>query len=199
MEDINERKIDLKRKVKEIDEMDRQILSELFEDGRQNPNSMKIMKGNKAMTHPSKKKRYDNLINTNLLKIQGNININELDCRTAYVMLEFKTYDVIDEHLRKYESCPRIFLISRLTGKHHLMLGVLGKDLDDLNGFLNYCIFAKKEEIQTSDITFATGLNKPQFMPLDIFNIDIHKTGCGKNCTSCNAYSKQWCFGCDFL
>jgi len=199
MVELNERKTEIKRKAKEIDEIDRQILFELYEDGTKSPNRMKIFKGKNEMSHPGKKNRYDNLIKSNLLKIQGNININELDCNIAYVKLEFKTLDVIDYHLSKYENCPRIFLISRLTGQYHLMLGLLGKNLDDLNGFLNYCILSKKDEIQTSEIIFATDVKKPQYLPLNVFNIDINHTGCGKDCKSCNAFTNKWCFGCDFL
>jgi len=199
MEDINEKKTNGKRKAKEIDEIDKQILFELYDDGRQSPVHMKIKKGNKEMSHTGIKNRIDNLISTDILKIQGNVNINEINCRIAYIMIEFKTFDVIDEHLSKYDNCPRIFLISRLTGQYHLILGILGKNIDDLNGFLNYCVLAKKDEIQSSEITFASDVSKPQYMPLNIFNIDNKHTGCGKKCTSCNAYSKQWCFGCDFL
>lgn len=90
-------------------------------------------------------------------------------------------------------------MMSKITGQFHLFMSVIGKTLDDLNNFLNYCILSESELIKSSEITFSSEISKPQFLPINFFSIDNQSTSCGMNCIECQAYKNDWCFGCDFL
>lgn len=197
--EMPENEINTSKCTYKIDKIDKQILNELYHEGKQSPVHMTIKSKDKVMSHTGIKNRINNLIDSHILKIQGNVNINALYCQLAFIKIEFKTYDSVYHYIEKYECCPRIFLMCRITGKYHLNIGVLGKNLDDLNNFFNYCLLSYKADINSSEITFASAISKPSFYPLNIFNIDNKQTNCGKNCEACKAFSNDWCIGCDIL
>ncbi|MEE9376914.1 MAG: hypothetical protein V3V33_02640 [Candidatus Lokiarchaeia archaeon] len=133
------------------------------------------------------------------MKIQGNINLNSLGIRIAYINIEFSSYDSIDEFIDKFYKCPRIFIISRITGQYHIKFGIIGKSIDDLNSFINYCLLTDKKLIRSTEIIFAPDLTKPEFLPINLFDVHNQDTPCGRNCLNCEAYISERCFGCDFL
>ncbi|MFX1258595.1 MAG: GAF domain-containing protein [Promethearchaeota archaeon] len=199
LKDLRQKYNDSKKKLKLIDEIDKQILNELFLDGTKSLIHMKIKAKHKAMSHTGIKNRIKKLINSSILKIQGNVNFNNLQLETALIRIEFNNYDNIYEYYNKYINCSRIFLISKITGQFHIIMGVVGKSLDDLNRIINYCILTDRNKIKSSDITFASEILKPQFLPFNIFNINNKNTNCGKNCLECEAFRNDHCFGCNFI
>ncbi len=186
------------KKTKKIglDNIDKQILRQLYSDGRE---SKPIIARNLDMSHTGIQNRIRKLEDSNVLKIQGNINLNTLAIRVAYINIEFASYDYINEFLKKFSECPRIFMISRTTGQYHIKLGIIGNSIDDLNSFINYCLLTDKKLINSTEIVFASDLTKPEFLPINLFNINNQDTPCGKNCIKCEAYINERCFGCDFL
>ncbi|MFX1599849.1 MAG: hypothetical protein ACFFB6_04565, partial [Promethearchaeota archaeon] len=130
---------------------------------------------------------------------QGNLNFNSLNTKIAYVNVKLQRYDDIDKFINKFKLCPRIFLISRVTGQYHIKLGIIGKNIDDLNDFVNYCFLTDRQLINSSEIIFASDISKPEFLPLNFFDIDNQNTPCGRNCLDCDSFIHERCFGCDFL
>ena len=182
-----------------LDEVDCQILNVLHRDGRQSPVRMEIQSKNKKMSHTGIINRISKLEEKGILKIQGNIDINKLKVRTALIRIEFNNFDFINNYVEYYKDCPRIFVLLKLTGQYHLSIGVMGRSMEDLNQFINFCLLAEREKIKSSDITFASELTKPQYLPLNFFIVDIENTKCGRNCRKCDAFNKDMCIGCDFL
>ena len=79
-----------------LDDIDKQILIELFSNGRVSLTDIhtKIVKTNKElMSHTGVKKRITKLEDSNVLKIQGNINISNLKYKTCFILLEMKNFD----------------------------------------------------------------------------------------------------------
>ncbi|MEE9379611.1 MAG: hypothetical protein V3V33_16420, partial [Candidatus Lokiarchaeia archaeon] len=80
---------------KKLDNVDKQILTEMFKDGTQNPYqlSTKIKKNNgKFMSHVAIGRRIKKLQEANILKIQGNINFSALKFKVALFFAGFKDY-----------------------------------------------------------------------------------------------------------
>jgi DNA-binding Lrp family transcriptional regulator len=187
-----------RNKVTQLDNTDKEILDQLFVDGRQSNTQIgNNLKNN--MSHTGVQNRIKKLMDSNLLKIQGNINLNSLNVKVGYINLKLQKYDDIDKFINKFKSCPRIFLISKITGQYHIKIGIIGKNIDDLNDFMNYCLLADTQSINSSEVVFASDVLKPEFIPLNFFEIDNQNTPCGRNCLECDSYINEKCFGCDFL
>jgi DNA-binding Lrp family transcriptional regulator len=190
----------LRKKKLRLDKVDKQVLHQLYLDGKHSSSLMKVLRSNNTkMSHTGIQNRIKRLIESNILKIQGNINPNSLDFKVAYVNIELANYEDIDRFVDQFNICPRVFLISRITGRFHLKMGILGKNIDDLNEFINHCLLVERQLISSSEIIFASDLSKPEFLPLNFFEINNQNTPCGKNCLKCEAYINDRCFGCDFL
>lgn len=186
----------VRKKKPKLDSVDKQILHHLILDGRQ---STTTIKNKIELSHTAIQNRIKKLIESGILKIQGNINFNSLDLKVAYVNIELSNYNDIDELINHFELCPRVFLISRITGNYHIKMGIVGKDIDDLNNFFNHCLISDKQQINSSEIIFASDFSKPSFIPLNFFEIDNQNTPCGKNCLECEPYIKERCCGCGIL
>ncbi|MFX1494882.1 MAG: hypothetical protein ACFFBZ_11420, partial [Promethearchaeota archaeon] len=85
-----------------LDNIDKQIINILFNNGRENLINIgeKVTKTDQSiMSHTGVKKRIKKLSNSKILKIQGNININELDYKACLILLEMKNYDEVKKIL----------------------------------------------------------------------------------------------------
>ena len=187
---------------KDLDNIDKRILIEIHKDGTQNPFqlSTKIKKDNgNFMSHVAIGRRIRKLKEENILKIQGNINFSTLKLKVAFFFVEFKDYNFSLEFLEKHTNCPRIFLISKLTGEFHLLLGIIGKNLKDLNGFINSCFLTNSDAIKESSIIFSSENIKPNFNPVNLFDRNLVNSNCEKKCSDCVSLRKELCKGCVFF
>ena len=187
-----------REKLIQLDDIDKEILRQLFLDGRQSNTQIGINLKNQ-MSHTGVQNRIKKLIDSNLLKIQGNINFNSINLKVAYINLKLQRYEDIDKFINKFKLCPRLFLISKITGQYHLKIGIIGRNIDDLNDFTNYCLLADTQLINLSEVIFASDVSKPEFIPLNFYEINIQNTPCGRNCLECDSYINEKCVGCDFL
>jgi DNA-binding Lrp family transcriptional regulator len=185
-----------KSKKIDLDVIDKQILHQLYIDGRE---SKPLIAKSLDMSHTGVQNRIKKLEDLGILKIQGNVNLDSLNIRLAYINIEFGKYNYITKFIERFTKCPRVLMISRITGHYHVKFGIIGKSVDDLNSFINNCLLIDREKINSTDITFASDLSKPEFFPINLFNIKNEDTPCSRNCLECEAYMSERCFGCDFL
>ena len=78
-----------------LDGIDKQILKELYENGRESLTTLntKIFKtDSEVMSHTGVKKRITKLESSEILKVQGNININNLNYKAMLILLEMKNF-----------------------------------------------------------------------------------------------------------
>ncbi|UCD00519.1 MAG: GAF domain-containing protein [Promethearchaeota archaeon] len=197
LNELRDRKLK-KVKIVQLDDIDKEILNKLYSDGRQSNTQIGTNLKN-TMSHTGVQNRIKKLIDSNILKIQGNINFNTLNTKVAYVNVKLQKFDDIDKFINKFKLCPRIFLISRITGQYYIKLGIIGRNMDDLNEFINHCLLADTQLISLSEVIFASDISKPEFLPLTFFEINNQNTPCGKSCLECDSYINKRCFGCDFL
>ncbi|MFO8017364.1 MAG: GAF domain-containing protein, partial [Promethearchaeia archaeon] len=184
-----------------IDALDKQILHQLFLNGKKSLNQIKkkVLKANgKKMSHTGINNRINKLIDANVLKIQGNVNLKQLGFQAAFFLIELENYDLLKEYISKAKECPRVFLIAPTTGNFHLALGIIGKKIDHINSCLNYCDVVSRKEIKNSKIIFAPQLEVPKYTPLDLFfNLANHEK-LKEFCQDCESYINESCSGCGF-
>ncbi len=196
---LKESKRALKKYKEKFDEVDKQILYHLYLDGKKSPLHMEsdVLKANKKkMSHVGIKNRIAKLLDSKALNIQGNINFNKIGVKAAFIKFEFENFDFINEFIEKYAHCPRVFMMSKITGQFHIIICVMGMSLAGISNFVNQRILEDKKQIKFSSMVFASEMIKPQFFPLKIVgdfyeNIYLDKT--------CKAFSNKLCSGCNVL
>ncbi|HEY0089886.1 MAG TPA: hypothetical protein VGB37_13640 [Candidatus Lokiarchaeia archaeon] len=179
-----------------LDEIDKQILNELFEDGRTNLSKFKVQLNQKMMSHTGIKKRITKLEQLGILKVQGNIGINTLNYNVMFILLEMKNYEEIKKVTSAYSECPRVFLLAHISGQYNLIMGVIGQNVDVLHRYLNCCGPTNKEGILHSQILFASNIIAPQFFPINLFSNISKESKCGNICKKCEAFLDGKCDGC---
>ena len=182
-----------------LDNIDKQIITALYEKGRESLISIgeKVFKSDKdIMSHAGVRKRIKKLEDSEILKIQGNININALKYKASIILLEMKNYDEVKNIINSYSKCPRVFLLAQITGRYNLIMGIIGQNIDVLHRYINYCGPTNKEGILHSEILFVSMLEAPEYLPLYLFSEKSQETECGNICKDCEAYLDGGCDGC---
>ncbi|MFW9946538.1 MAG: hypothetical protein ACFFDX_06880 [Candidatus Odinarchaeota archaeon] len=182
-----------------LDNIDKQIINILFNNGRENLINIgeKVTKTDQSiMSHTGVKKRIRKLSNSKILKIQGNININELDYKACLILLEMKNYDEVKKILNAYSECPRVFILAQITGQYNLIMGIIGQNIDVLHRYINYCGPTNKDGILHSEILFISDLKTPEYLPLNLFSKKSREIKCGNICNECEAFLDGKCDGC---
>jgi DNA-binding Lrp family transcriptional regulator len=183
----------------ELDEIDKQILNELYKNGRESLTSLnqKIQKADQElMSHTGVKKRILRLGNSEVLKVQGNISLNNLNYKACFILLEMKNYDEIRNIIKCYKDCPRVFLLTHITGQYNLMMGIVGQNIDVLHRYINYCGPTNKEGVLHSQILFVSTIETPKFLPINLFSKESQEDKCGNICKDCEAFLDGNCDGC---
>ncbi|MFW9895404.1 MAG: Lrp/AsnC family transcriptional regulator [Candidatus Thorarchaeota archaeon] len=182
-----------------LDQIDKQIINALFKNGRESLSSLSTMitKSNQdTMSHAGIAKRISKLEDSGILKIQGNINVKNLNYYIAIILMEMTNFEEIQKIIDAYSECPRVFLLANVSGQYNLIFGVVGRDVDDLRRYLNYCGPTNKKGILHSASIFVSNLIIPKFLPLDPFSGKSEEHRCGNICKACDAFLDGKCGGC---
>ena len=182
-----------------LDDIDKQIINLLHENGRESLTNLetKVFKNeNETMSHTGIKKRIMKLKKAGILKVQGNINLQELKYKACFILLEMKNYDEVKKIIKAYSHCPRVFLLSHVTGQYDLIFGIVGQNVDILHQYINHCGPTNKEGILHSQILFTSSMEVPEFHPLKLFTQESHECECGNVCKDCEAFLSGKCDGC---
>ncbi|MFW9879167.1 MAG: Lrp/AsnC family transcriptional regulator [Candidatus Thorarchaeota archaeon] len=182
-----------------LDKIDKQIIDELYKSGRKSLLSLSriITKSNREkMSHAGISKRISKLEETNILKIQGNLNVGELNYKIAFILMEMENYEKVKNIVDAYSECPRIFLLAHVRGQYNLIMGIIGQNMDVLHRYINYCGPTNKKGILHSAVIFASELLVPNFLPLNLFSGISKEYKCNNVCKSCEALLDGKCSGC---
>ena len=156
-------------KIKEeLDEIDKQILNELFEDGKKGLKKFKAVDSG-IMSHTGIKNRIEKLIASKILFIQGNVNVELLNYRLAFLLMELRRFENLKKYIEHYSKCKQVFFILTVTGKYHLLLGIVAKSFEIINNFVSYCSLLNGEEIVKSELIFGSNLELPEYLPINLF------------------------------
>jgi len=179
-----------------LDDIDKQILKELFRNGRISLTNFDIKMDQKTMSHTGVKKRIIKLEDSGILHVQGNISISKLDYKAMFILLEMKNYDEIKNIIEAYSECPRVFLLAHVTGQFNLIMGIVGQNMDVLHRYINYCGPTNKDGILHSQILFLSNLEAPMYLPINLFSKTSQESKCGNICKDCEAFLDGNCDGC---
>ena len=182
-----------------FDDIDRQILNALFNNGRESLTNLEkmVFKSNKeTMSHTGIAKRISKLEEMEILKVQANTNINKIQYRALFLLMEMQNYEEVKNIIEAYSECPRVFLLAQVTGQYNLILGIIGQSMNVLHRYINYCGPTNKEGILHSAAIFVSDLIIPKFIPLNLFSKDSKESKCGNVCDTCGAYLDGKCGGC---
>jgi DNA-binding Lrp family transcriptional regulator len=182
-----------------LDKIDKQILEILFENGRESLQSIgnSVQKENReSMSHTGVNKRINKLERNDFLKIQGNINIQKLNYKSCFILLEMENFDAINNIMEAYSECPRVFLLTQISGRFNLIMGIVGQNSDVLQRYINFCGPTNKEGILHSEVLFVADLKVPKYIPLNLFTRESKECICGNVCKNCAAFLDGKCAGC---
>ncbi|MFX0038885.1 MAG: Lrp/AsnC family transcriptional regulator [Promethearchaeota archaeon] len=182
-----------------LDQIDKQILSALFNDGRESLSSLSksIKKSNHdTMSHAGIANRISKLEDSGTLKIQGNISVKNLNYYVAFILMEMKNYEEVQKVSEAYVECPRVFLLAHVTGQYNLIFGVIGQDIDALRRYINFCGPTNKKGVLHSAIIFTADFIVPKFLPLNLFSGISKEHKCENICKRCDAFIDGKCGGC---
>ncbi len=182
-----------------LDLIDKQILQELLKDGRKSLSALSktITKSNNdTMSHAGIAKRIAKLEKLGILSVQGNISIQNLKYMAAFILMEMKNYEEVQKIIDAYSECPRIFMLSQVTGQYNLIIGVVGQDMDVLRRYINFCGPTNKKGILHSAILFSSELIMPNYLPVNLFSGESKENKCENICDACNAFLDGKCGGC---
>jgi len=183
----------------QFDNIDKQIVKALFKRGRESLTSLKdiiFKKDDETMSHTGIAKRIAKLENKGILKVQGNININELNYKTLFILMEWGNYEEIRSIIESYSECPRVFLLAQVTGQYNLIMGIVGQNLDVLHRYVNHCGPTNKKGLLHSALIFGSDFIRPKYLPLNLFSNESNEDNCGNVCVNCEAYLEGKCDGC---
>ena len=183
----------------QFDNIDKQIVTALFKSGRESLTSLKeiiVKKDDETMSHTGIAKRIAKLEDKGILKVQGNININKVDYKTLFILMEWGNYEEIRNIIKSYSECPRVFLLAQVTGQYNLIMGVVGQNLDVLHRYINHCGPTNKRGLLHSALIFGSDFIVPKYMPLNLFSNESNEHNCGNICSDCEAYLDGRCDSC---
>ncbi|MHA2390710.1 MAG: Lrp/AsnC family transcriptional regulator [Promethearchaeota archaeon] len=183
----------------QLDGIDKQILRALFRNGRESLTNLEktiFKSGTETMSHTGIAKRITKLEDSGILKVQANTNINKLQYKAVFILMEMSNYEEVQNIIKAYEECPRVFMLAHVTGQYNLILGVIGQNVDVLHRYLNYCGPTNKKGILHSASIFASDLILPKFLPLNLFSQESKESQCGNICKKCAALLDGKCNGC---
>ncbi|MFX1275208.1 MAG: Lrp/AsnC family transcriptional regulator [Promethearchaeota archaeon] len=182
-----------------LDNIDKQIIKVLFNNGRENLQTLadQVMKKNdESMSHTGIRKRITKMEESKLLKIQGNLSIKNLNYTAAILLMELENFEKIKIITKEYMNCPRVFLLAQLSGRYNLILGIVGQNLDVLQNYLNHCGPSNKKGVLHTEVLFLSSFNMPKFFPLNLFSNVSQESKCGNICKECEAFLDSKCLGC---
>ncbi|MEJ2293698.1 MAG: Lrp/AsnC family transcriptional regulator [Candidatus Lokiarchaeota archaeon] len=182
-----------------LDKIDKQILNALFENGRESLTNLEktIHKSdNETMSHTGISKRISKLEDSAILRVQANTNVNTLQYKTLFILIEMANYEGIQKLIEAYSECPRVFLLAHVSGQYNLIIGIVGQNIEVLHRFINHCGPTNKPGILHSATIFASELIKPNYLPLNLFSNQSKEQKCGNICQECEAFLDGDCAGC---
>ena len=96
-----------------LDDIDKQIVRELYNNGRESLTTLnkRVFKiDQELMSHTGIKKRISKLQDSGVLRIQGNLNVSKLNYKAMFILLEMQNYDEVKNIIKAYTNCPRVLV-----------------------------------------------------------------------------------------
>jgi DNA-binding Lrp family transcriptional regulator len=178
-----------------LDEIDRKIISQLQQDGRTTFEELSKIVGFSSM---GVKKRFDKLVEKEIIKVTALLNIKKLDLQAAIVLIEIESSEALEKLLNRFRDCPRIVNIFTTLGGYNLIALVVAEDQKTLESIsMEKCSLRSSEGIRRSEfIPIGTILYSP-FLSAGEYLTQREKAmaPCNVDCRTCRRYKTE-CAGC---
>ena len=178
-----------------MDNVDKQLISLLEEDGRK---SLSEIGKKLGMSHVAVSKRLDKLKKKGMLKVTAGINAEELGIKVLFMGLETENIEIADHIMNKYENCPRLISLAPVTGRYNLFATMVAEDTVSLESILGTCSMRAEEGVRRSETWFGNAPFLPKYLLVDLAPsiTDGTKSTCGQDCEKCRRYTTGKCVAC---
>ena len=171
-----------------LDDIDIKIIDMLHQNGRK---SLVSIAEEVGLTHPSVKERLKRLTESEIIKVQANINLQKLNLFTSLINADVSDPTELKELIEYLKHCPRVLSIMYATGEYNVVILAAASDERSMRAFIDNNLRGlkslKKISIVNVDIVF------PKFLPFRI----VPPEECLEKCNNCVFKTKLGiCDGC---
>lgn len=170
--------------LKDLDGIDLKIIKTLSQDGKKS--FVEIAKET-GLTPVGAKNRVEKLIEKDILKIQGLLNIKKFYSVTATIGIEAPP-DVVSKLIRRFENCPLIYnLVKISSGHHNLIIDIVASDLERINDFITKQI-RSESGIRYIEVDLGELPIVPKGHLVSNFSDKSKKCLCERRCNECEYF-----------
>ena len=176
--------------VSKLDHLDLKIIHELQKDGRI---SVTELAKEVKSTRPTVTNRLKRLIDEELIKVIGGLNLRKFGFKMAGVGLEVKKESARKEVETYLKNCPRVLNLFRTPEKANIHAIIWGEDDQTINSTLE-----SFRDLENVDIVHTHYLGTPIHgnIIVNLVSGDNDESPCGMKCADCYRYDNAWCLGC---
>jgi len=178
-----------------VDNVDKKLVSILVKDGR---TSLSEIGKQLGMSHVAVSKRLEKMQRHGLLQVTAAVNTEKLDVKMLFMAIETENSEVADMILEKYKDCPRLIMLTPVTGRYNLFAVMIAEDTWSLESIIGTCSLRTEPGVRRSETWFGNAPFVPKYLPIDLApERDANDvTPCGRDCGSCKRYQADKCLGC---
>ncbi len=179
----------------QLDTRDRRIITEFKVDGRIGLVELSKRVG---LSHPATANRLRRLLDRELIRVTAEVNLEKLGIHLVMLGIEVDGLDRAMELCRHFKDCPRVFLITPMTGEYNVTMVLVGEDFASLQTFIEKTV-RPQPGVRRFSANFSSMPFKPAFLPLTLSVERKDVAPCGKTCAECDAFTSKVCPGCPMV
>lgn len=179
-----------------MEEVDREIISRLVENGR---TPLTELAKEIGYTPMGAKKRLEKLLGRSLVKVSASINVREAGLVPVLVLLEIESGDATRAILRRFERCPRIVYFFTALGGFNLVALMVAEDYKTLESASSEdCSIRNMKGVRRAEYYPIGEVYYEPFLPvrLNLAGRGLERAPCGAECPPCARYRGGECVGC---
>ncbi len=179
-----------------MDDVDRKIISKLQIDGRATLEELGKDIGYSSM---GIKNRLKKLIDEDVVKVSGLLNVEQLDICAAVVLLEMDGAEAVQKLLARYKNCPRVINVFTTLGGYNVIATLIAEDRSTLESIsMEKCSLRSMEGVRRSEFYPIAGIHFSPHLPVREHLVAGKKVSapCGVDCRTCEKYHQEKCVGC---
>lgn len=145
------------------------------------------------------KKRVENLIEQDVVKVAALLNIKPLNLYAAILFLEIENAEAMHKLLERFKNCPRVVRIFTTLAGYNLIALIVAENQDTLESIsIEKCSLRSSEGIRRSEFYPIGNIHYSPFLPIreHLTHKEKTTTPCNVDCRPCNKYKEQKCVGC---
>jgi len=170
--------------LEDLDKIDIEIIKDLSQDGRK---SFVDIAKKINLTPVGVKNRVEKLIEKDILKIHGLLNIERIYSVSASLGIDASP-KVISKLIRKFENCPLVYSLVRVSsGYHDLIIGLVAPNLNRINDLI-FKQIRSEPGIKNIHVSFGELPMVPRGHLPPNFSEKSKKCLCEKRCNECEYF-----------